>query len=433
MTPKQAFIGASLFLLMALPFRTKGQEAVQKYSLEACYRAAKNNLPVLRNKNLITAQSALQQANLKAQRLPQIQLTAYGSLQSENISLQFPPSLPIEGIDLPLHRTQLYAEAQFPLYDGGRLKAAEAEWLAQTASRQASLTVPEEEVVRQVQQLFFSIHILQKQEEILRSGLQTLRQREQALQNATAAGAALESKVLEVQSQILQTESQLLQIQQGKTGALRVLALLTGLELEDSKQLEMPQEISTLPEPNDFSQRAQIQLLAFRQMELDAQNKRVEAMRRPTLATFAKVGIGYPNPLNFFDDAISPYGIIGLQLSWQPFDWKQSKRKREILQWQRQSLLNEGDQIRQQYAAEDVQLREQIQHHQQQIDKDQELLHVRQQLLEEATTRLEQGVITPTDYLLKWNARQQAELQLELHRLQKLQAQHQLQLLHSTL
>ncbi len=433
MTRKQVFLSAIHLLFVLAPLFSFGQQTQQAYSLEDCYQAAKQNLPLLRNTDLIAAQAALQQANLDAQRLPRLQLIANGSFQSENISLQFPPNLPIEGVELPLYRAQLYAEAQYVLYDGGRLQAAQSEWQTRTAQQQASLAIPEEEVIKQVQQLFFSIHLLQKQEEILQTGLKTLHEREQALQNAIAAGAALESQLLEWQGQILQTESQLLQIQQNKNSALRVLSLLTALNIKDSKQLKRAEETAIPPEPGDFSQRAQMKLFALRQTELEAQNRILEAKRKPTLATFAKAGIGYPNPLNFFDENISPYGIIGLQLSWQPIDWKQTKRKKEMLQLQSQSILNERDQLQQQYLAEDAQLREQIKRYKKQIDKDKELLQLRQQLVEEADIQLKQGVITTTDYLLRWNALQQSKLQLEWHQLQKMQTQHLLHLLHHSI
>lgn len=420
-----------LSTLLALSTLATVLTAQHKYTLQECYQAAEQNTPILRNSDLIAAQAVLQQASIQSQRLPRVQLIANGSLQSENITLSFPPNLPLESIELPLYRGQLYAEAQYTIYDGGRLKTSEELVAATSLRQQQNLEVPREEVRQKVLELFFSLQTLEAQQSILESGLKSLHEREKSVQSAVEAGALLEENLLELQVQIMHTESQILQIKQSKSSVRKILSHLTGLSIDEHTQFELPPLPKTLPEEEDFTQRANWQTFAFRQMELNAQIKNAEAMRKPVVAAFGKAGIGYPNPLNFFDDAVSPYGIIGLQLTWQPFDWKVTQRKKEMLQLQSHAILNEQEQLLQQYKSEDIQLRSQLLLFEQQIQKDKALLALQKQLVQKADIQLQEGTITTTDYLAKWNAYQQTEWQLKLHQLQQLQSAYTLQILHN--
>ncbi len=408
-----------LFLLLILLMRPDVY-AQKIYLLDSLYAAAEAQLPILRNKELIAIQGALQQANLDARRLPQIQLAATGSLQSENVKLEFPPTVPIPGVDLPLYRAQVYAEARYVIYDGGRLKAAGQALDQNILSARAALDAPAEQVRETVEQLFISILILRKQKEILQTGLATLSEKEKALRAAVDAGAALPSSIAEIQAQRLRTEAQELQLEQTEAGALSALSLLTGLPLSSEDEFTPPPEIHP-PMSANFSQRTDVRLLGFRQMKLAAQTQQVDANRKPLLTAFVKAGVGYPNPLNFFDDGISPYAIVGLQATWQPFDWKVSKRSKEALQIQSLAIDNEREQLIQQLKTQEIRLSEQWSLYNQLIAKDTEALELQKQILATAETQLQEGTITSTDYLQKWNAVQQIELQLELHRLQKLE------------
>ncbi len=420
-----------LMTLLLLPLSFATLRAQEPLSLEDCYQAAQDNLPVLKNADLIGLQAELQTNNLQAQKLPQLQLIANGSFQSENIALEFPPQVPIENIELPLYRAQLYAEVNYLLYDGGRLKAAKDNINALAQRQMAQLEIPAEQVRETVQQLFFSIHILRKQQEILQAGIATLQEREQAVQAAVDAGVLLPGNLSELRAKILETESLLLQAQQNEAGARRALSVLTQLELSAETPLALPEETAITPENSDFSQRADLRLFAFRQMELDARARQIEANRKPTLAAFAKGGVGYPNPLNLFDDQISPYGIVGLQLSWKPFDWGIAKRNKEALQLESAAMQNERAQLVQQYSIRDVRLREQLALYELQIEKDRQLLDMQKQIAREAATQLEQGTITSADYLVKWNEVQQTQLRLELHRIQQLQTSEEIKLLNN--
>ncbi len=416
-----------LFLLGLLSLSSA--QSQQTYTLDSLYHAAEAKLPVLRNKELIAAQGELQRANLYARRLPQLQLVATGSLQSENVKLDFPPTVPIPGVELPLYRAQLYAEASYVLYDGGRLKAAQQTLDQSLQTAQASLEAPAEQVRQTVQQLFFNVLILRKQREILETGMASLRERQKALQAAIDAGTALPATAIELEAQLLRTEAQALQLDQTEAGLLSALNILTGQPITKEDSLALPPDITPSP-TRDFSARTELRLIGFRQMELAAKAEQSKANRKPTVAAFAKAGIGYPNPLNFFDDQVSPYGIIGLQASWQIFDWKVSKRNQDALKYQQLMLDNEREQRILQLNTEEARLLEQWNLYDQLIEKDAAALDLQKQLLATAETQLQEGTITATDYLQKWNAVQQAGLQLELHRLQKLQTALQWESLH---
>ena len=56
------------------------------------------------------------------------------------------------------------------------------------------------------------------------------------------------------------------------------------------------------------------------------------------------------------------------------------------------------------------------------VDRDQEILLLRQDITRAAVSKLENGIITSTDYITELNAESQARIQLDLHRIQLEQA-----------
>ncbi len=361
-------------------------------------------------------------------RMPSVTFQALGTLQSENVQLDFPAQVPLPAIELPLYRVQAYGEASYVLYDGGRLDATRALSEARIARQQGEVRVSSDAIRRQVQDLWFQALGLQQQQALIRSGLEVLQARIEAVKTAVAQGVVLESTLLELEAQRMQSESELERLQHRRAGLLATLAVLTGLPVDTATVLVWPAE-PEIPQA-DFHQRADMQVWPLRQAELSARAQQLDPLQKPTVAAFAQAGLGTPNPLNFFDDNFSPYGLIGLRASWKPFDWGASRHQRDALSVQALMLDQQRQQALQALEAQRAALIHQIEGWEVAIQRDRAILELRQRIAEEAALQLEQGVLTAADYLLRWQAAQTAALNLALHRLYRLQTLYQLQALH---
>ncbi len=139
-------------LMLAILFLgATGQIGAQdSLRLEQCYEAALNRAPVLRNEAQLRTLGDHQLARLDALRLPAITFQASGTVQSENIALDFPPQAPLQPIELPLYRAQAWGEARYLLYDGGRTEAAKAVVEATIARQQAEIRAQTDAIRQQV-------------------------------------------------------------------------------------------------------------------------------------------------------------------------------------------------------------------------------------------------------------------------------------------
>jgi len=136
-----------------------------------------------------------------------------------------------------------------------------------------------------------------------------------------------------------------------------------------------------------------------------------------------RAGLGYPNPLNFFEDELSPFATAGLQFSWPLIDWKQADRDRQLLQVQNALVDNQRRDFVRDIELREIELNERIETLRSRIEREREIVKLQRQILQQAAAQLERGVLTSAEYLEQVNAAIQAELSLEYNRLQLEQTQ----------
>ena len=140
------------------------------------------------------------------------------------------------------------------------------------------------------------------------------------------------------------------------------------------------------------------------------------------LSLFAQAGVGYANPLNFFDQSLSPFAIGGVQFRWA-FDWGKSKKDKELtavkmqtVENQREQFLYELNLLDNRYAADKATIEKQI-------ERDREIASLQTELLNISASQLNHGVITASEYLQQFNAGVDTQLNVRLHELALLQLQ----------
>lgn len=101
-----------------------------------------------------------------------------------------------------------------------------------------------------------------------------------------------------------------------------MLSSLIGQDFKEESKLEVPQRFNN--QTTQQSNRPELALFDLQKQQVLAAADLIDAQWKPKVAAFATTGLGYPDPLNFFDDKISPYFIGGVQFSWKFWDWKQA-------------------------------------------------------------------------------------------------------------
>ena len=109
-----------IIILLLLFYQTLSAQTIDKITLEECYRMAKEAFPLTKQKELIRQTNALTVNTLQKYYLPQIELNAQATYQSE--VTQFPVKLPnIEVIPLSKDQYKTTLDAKQLIWDGGAI------------------------------------------------------------------------------------------------------------------------------------------------------------------------------------------------------------------------------------------------------------------------------------------------------------------------
>ena len=408
---KKIFLLTAFMLLCGFVFT----QSVSNLTIDDCLEKALAKHPLQQQPALLRTASEVRLDKIETTRMPSLEWKGLGSFQSEVV--QFPFEMPgVPGIDLPLYRLQTYVDASYVLSDGGMREAQKSLETAQLAAQEQQVKVELDKIKPMVTQSYFQILLLREQKNILRQSRQILQNKSQQLEAGLRHGVVLESDVHKLTVEDLRLQSEIDQIQGQIEGALATLEQLVGEPLDTATRLVVPsleKSAWNLPAP-----RPEFELFVQQKQAVLARESLIMASKKPKLAAFAQAGLGAPNPLNFFDESLSPYGILGVNFSWKITDWKQADRDRQLLSLQTKIIENQKDNFNHQLEVQSQQYQSQFAALEKVIARDLEIVQLQETILEQISAQLDHGVITTTEYIEQVNQTTLARLQQEAHLIQ---------------
>lgn len=408
-----------LFAILIAPFL--GFTQAVKISLADCYQKARANYPIYNQTALLEQANALQLERIQKERLPEITWNAQASMQSEVV--EFPFQLPLppgeSALDLPLYRVQTTADLQYTIYDGGLNDARQKIENAQLAADRQQVQAELDKLKPQANQFVFGILMQRDRIEILRTSQATLENKVETLEAALRHGVVLPADIDKLRVEILRLQSEIEQAE----GTIRGLAAALGELIGETVP---PDAEFILPEMQSVSgaleiQRPELQLFNYQKESILAREDMITAARKPKVGAFLQAGLGAPNPLNFFDESLSPFAMGGVRFSWKIFDWEQSDRDRQLLTLRSQLVDQQREAFEATIERMDGKYLEDIVTLEKLLQRDEEIARLQESILDQVSSQLEQGVATATDYITQSNALAQARLNRQLHELQQQQ------------
>lgn len=411
-----------LILVCSFPVLGFGQNSLSKLSLQEAHQLLEERYPALKDEGLITAIHQENIKKLEQNRLPELYLKGEARLQSENVSINLPEgsTLPLD-VDLPLYSARTYVEAQYVIIDGHlnevqkNLKdlALEVD-LQQMAVNRFALR-------ERINQLFVNVEILRSQAQLFVISLEDLATRKRQIQAAVEEGVALSSEVTKVEVKILELQAQQENVAYQIQGFLSTLEDYLGQSLAEDVQLIFPSFPSSTMLP--AIQRPEQQLFQLQSKQLLANADLIDVRQKPQLSAFAQAGIGYPNPLNLFDNSVAPYGLIGLQFNWKITDWKRDQIDKTILSLQAQKIQNAQATFEFNLQKQEAAYRATLDRLEAQLAKDDQIAKLQADILKQLAVQLEEGVITASDYIIQVNAELKARQNMVIHQAEILKNQ----------
>ncbi|MBS3769243.1 MAG: TolC family protein [Bacteroidales bacterium] len=394
--------------------------AQQKDSLDIfkCFEAVEANHPRAGEKPIIDEQTRLKINNLRSQWYPSLEMNAQASYQSDVVEIDV--NLPFDA-DFPSPSKDQYRvtmDVNQRIYDGGVVKYSEnMERMGKKVEKQ-SVKADLYQIKDQVMEVYFGIMLFQKQKEVLQATMKELKTKIKSVKSAVDNGTLLPSDLKNLQAERLNMEQKLDDLNSRIQTSYGVLNKLTGMETDTSTELVLPE--ITLKKEGSYH-RPENELFKMQKNQLDTQEKLIQAQKMPKVFAFGQLGYGKPG-LNMLNDEFDPFYIVGAKLSWNIWDWNRTKRKRQLARLQKNKIDVKENAFNQKVDIQLEKIEADISKLKKTLQRDKEIIGLRQEVIRSSRSKLENGVITSADYITDLNRLTKAKITHERHNIELLKA-----------
>ena len=404
--------------LMMLPIATMAQ------TLEECYLAAERNYPLIRQYDLIEKTTQLTVANIQKGWLPQVSAQAQATYQSDVVSWpdQVRSMMNSMGIDMKGLKKDQYRigiDVNQTIYDGGAISSQKAIAREQGKVQEAQTEVSLYNVRKRVNEMYFSLLLLDEQILLNRDLQELLAGNEKKLQAMVKRGTAAESDWQNVKAERLNVVQQATSLESQKRMLTVMLSTFCGIEIKNVEKPSMRKEDGPTYENN----RPELKALEAQIGLLNAREKALNSALKPKLSVFAQGYYGYPG-LNMFEDMMSHdwslNGLIGARLTWNIGALYTRKNDKTKLQTQRDMVESNREEFLFNNRLEQIQQNEDITRYKQLIANDEEIIALRSAVRKAAESKLSHGIIDVNDLVREINQENAARVQQSIHKIEML-------------
>jgi outer membrane protein TolC len=412
-------IGAAITAGLIFAFAGQGQTPL---TLEQCYNLAERNYPLQAQNGIFPESSALKVKNLNKNYLPQINVNGSVSYQSDvtQVSIELPKGLPELAMpSLSKDWYKLTLDVNQSIYDGNVTRYQKQVEEYNLQADQKGVEVELYKLRERVNQFYFGILLIDQNERLMKSNAERIEAKIREVHSAIVNGAMLEMNLDLLKAELIRIEQSIREMRHDRTTYCRMLAELTATKISDDAILQIP-DVTPAPEMYE-NLRPENQLFAIQRARLDVMKNMVTTKWNPKLFAFGQAGYGRPG-LNMLDDSFRPWYVIGAKVTWNPWNWNANKNEKQILSLQSEILRSQQEtfdrnlRISAQKELGDIARIADL------LAQDQEIINLRSKITRAASSQLDNGVITSSDYIARMNEETQAKLNLEVHKLQLVKA-----------
>ncbi len=398
-----------ILLIAGLSAHAFGQTDTLK--LEECLSWAKANFPLLQKQKLQDENLNLQLRNIKSGYLPQLFVSGQATYQSDVPEFESGPFQ----LDIPMGQYRAAINLEQTIYDGGNSSARKDLAKAEHAALVQQTEVSWQDMEKMVVRVYFAIAIQGRSHDVLKASIEQLQSRLSQMEAMYNAGSVLQSDVLRVKAQLLEIEKQQTQLKLQERATLKSLGILTGKNLERVAEVEIPKAEKSIE--THYENLPKIRLMELQKQQLYASEKLASTSLIPKLSAFGTGGIAQPNPYNFFDTDFGTYYMVGVRLHWNLLDWGNTSRTKSGIALQRNIVDTEANQLKQNVQIALADKQSEIYQLEAAAEKDREIAELRESIRKTASKQLDEGTITPADFLETVMDEQRALLSKQLNEL----------------
>jgi outer membrane protein TolC len=388
-------------------------------TLEDCYEKARINYPLIKQKDYIEKTKDYSVSNIWNGYFPQITLLAQATYQSDVTEVPMPlPGVVIERLSKDQYKVAV--DVTQTIYDGGVIssQAGLQESISEIDDQKIEIELLK--IKERVNQIYLGILLIEAQLNQIDLVINDLNASISKLDAAYANGTATKSDVDVLRAELLKTEQRKIELNSSRISYINMLGLLINESLNESTIFSTPSQINFLAEEIT---RPELKLYSAQKNLIENQDGITVSKIIPKANLFFQGGYGKPG-LNMFVNDFDWYYITGIRFSWSLSNLYSYGNESEINQLNLQSIDAQTETFLLNTMITTNQQLQEIDKLKKLIEVDKSIIDLRTSVKESAKAKLENGVITSSDYVRDLNAEDTAKQNLEIHKVQLLLAQY---------
>ncbi len=393
-------------------------QTTSQYTLDQLQQLAKEHYPLLQQQGYYQEIGRNKVQQTLTNYYPQISVTGQGTLQSEVTEF----NIPIQGFGGFKPSADQYAvgiDIRENLLDYGAIHIQKEIEYANTGIQVSQADADLLKLKERINQLYTSYCLQKENKHILELRMAELSAKKKRIVSAVSNGAALQSSYLILESEYYLSEQKLLEAESLLMAACKSLSVLAGKNIDSTSIAMVPAEPAaadinaiTRPEFKMFEQQSRVLQL------------RAKMLNRNNLPKFFVFGRGYYGRpgYNFLNDDFRPYGLIGAGLNWNLSAYYTSGKEKTNLRLNEKIIDAQRMIFDLNLQTTLIQEQEEISRLEKIVQSDKKITAARTEIRKTASSQLDNGTITASDYITELNAESQAQLNMKLHELQLMMA-----------
>lgn len=397
-----------------------GYAAHAQTTLDECIVWAYANYPQIKEMSLIEMTKGIDLKNAAYAWLPHLNISGKATWQSEVVEM--PMDIPGMDINIPHDQYGLTAEFTQQIWDGGTSRSQKELAEAGAEVKKTQLETNLWSIRSRVQNVFLGIILIDKQLELNRLLRESLERSSEEVKSRMEAGVALPSDLDQVSVNILSCLQQRASLDADRKSYVKILGLLTGRDMTDV-ELAVPQDAVNYVDDGarDFETRPEMAFYAAQLKQNEYQRRQLNTLISPKLNLSLQGGYGRPG-MNMLSGDFSGYFVAGLKLQWnigalytRGLDKRKVNADAQKIDLTRKSfILNSSVEAEQKnnaiLKARDV------------LEKDSEIIALRQRIRASGENQYREGTIKMNDYLSMLDEEYKAKANESMHEVQLMMA-----------
>ena len=410
MKSHKTFLTAGLALLTLLP-------AFGQTDLESCIRLAYDNYPQIQEYDLIEASRKYDVRSAATAWAPQLSISGKASWQSTVVEMPF--DIPGMKFDIPHDQYGVTADLTQQIWDGGATSIKRKLIDAGADVKNRQLEVNLYSIRSRVQNIFLGINLIDRQLALNEVLSANLRRTLEEMDARVDYGVAFASDRDQIKVSLLSCDQQKIALETDRRAYVKMLGMLTGRDMQNETFTE-PEADSYKLSPAEIN-RPELALYDAQTKQIDLQKQQLNVNLTPHFNLNLQAGYGRPG-LNMLSGKFDPYFVAGIRMQWNfgsfytlKNDRSKSAAEAERIELARKSFLLNT-------SVEAMQKQSEIEKAADVMERDDEIIRLRQSIRETAENQYKEGVIKMNDYLNILDDEFNARLNQDIHAIQYIMA-----------